>query len=124
MITVTASGKVWGCPLFYEYSLRHPNFADLNKYFYGELQTLNPLARETIVGISNNYAELRMDAFQTDSGECFLCPDIGYCTVCPVIKSLANVPLTKIPHHVCEIQKILISERKRFAVQTGVINGC
>jgi len=55
-----------------------------------------------------------MDHYATLDRDCFLCPEIEYCSVCPISSSLPDYPLNKIPGFICKIQKIKINEILRF----------
>jgi hypothetical protein len=45
---------------------------------------------------------------------CYLCPDLEYCQICPINAAFTGSPLGKIPGYVCEIQRIKAKEKKEF----------
>ncbi len=46
--------------------------------------------------------------------DCYLCPELEDCEICPLNAAFNGSPLGKIPSYICEIQKIKIKEKKKF----------
>jgi hypothetical protein len=84
------------------------------KYCFGTLKKFTKNYTKKYSQVLQNYSELRMDHYAIPDRDCFLCPEIEYCSVCPISSSLSGYSLKKIPRYVCEIQKIKINEIIRF----------
>lgn len=113
-LTISANGEIWGCPLFSDYFDRIGESPEREKYCFGTLEEFSKDYDQKYPQVLQNYSELRMDRYSTPDRDCFLCPDLEYCSVCPVSSSLSGYPLKKIPDFVCKIQKIKINEILRF----------
>jgi hypothetical protein len=105
---VTANGEIWGCPLFPDYFVRSSGGGEDMKYRFGTLEKFCINPHETYEEISHNYAMLRMDNYSSTKMDCFLCPNIRNCFVCPVSSSFTGAALDQIPDYICQIQKIKI----------------
>jgi sulfatase maturation enzyme AslB (radical SAM superfamily) len=112
--SISANGEIWGCPLFSDYFDRIDESSEREKYCFGTLEEFSKDYDQKYSKVLQNYSELRMDHYSTPDRDCFLCPDLEYCSVCPVSSSLSGYPLKKIPDFVCKIQKIKIHEILRF----------
>ncbi len=113
-IAITPDGAIWGCPLFPDYFEQFGECEEAQKYLLGRLEELETNPKEILQSISSNYDVLRLDNFSTSKTECFLCPNIGYCSVCPISSSFCGDPLNKIPDYICEIQKIKVATWLKF----------
>jgi len=103
-----------GCPLFSDYFDRTKESLVRERYCLGTLKEFSKDYDQKYSRILQNYSELRMDHYSTPDRNCFLCPDLKNCSVCPVSSSLSGGPLKKIPGFICKIQKIKINEILRF----------
>lgn len=106
--SITPDGELWGCPLFPDYFERFGDRKVAQEYRFGKFVEIRENFHEIYKNIFQNYAQLRMDNCSTSKNECFLCPNIGYCSVCPISSSFSGEPLNKIPDYLCKIQKIKI----------------
>lgn len=113
-LIITPDEKIWGCFLIPEYFHGRESSVDYEKYFFGTLDDFIENHRTLYPQISSNYARLSMDHFSTSKMECFLCPELEDCAVCPINASFCGSPLEKIPDYACEIQKMEIREKKLF----------
>jgi len=113
-LSISTNGEIWGCPLFSDYFERTGESSERKKYCFGTLEEFSKDYDQKYSQILQNYSELRMDHYSTPDRDCFLCPDIEYCSVCPISSSLSGSPLKKIPSFICKIQKIKINEILRF----------
>jgi len=113
-LSISTNGEIWGCPLFSDYFERMSESSDRPKYCFGMLGEFTKNYRKKYPQVLQNYSELRMDNYSTLDRDCFLCPEIEYCSVCPISSSLSNYSLKKIPSFVCKIQKIRIHEILNF----------
>jgi len=113
-LSISTNGEIWGCPLFSDYFERMRESSDRSKYCFGTLEEFSKDYEKKYSQVLQNYPELRMDYYSTPEMDCFLCPDVEYCSVCPISSSLSGFSLKKIPSYVCEIQKIKIHEILRF----------
>ena len=113
-LSISTNGEIWGCPLFSDYFERKGESAEKQKYCFGKLEEFSKDYERKYSRILQNYSQLRMDHYSTPEMDCFLCPEIEYCSVCPISSSLSGYSLKKIPGYVCEIQKIKINEILRF----------
>ena len=99
-MAVTPEGKLWGCFLFPEYTPHSTDTHQPDEYFFGDLDTFIRNHKEIYPRISSNYKKLSMDHFKTPHMDCFLCPNLEECGVCPVNISFTGYPLGKIPSFV------------------------
>jgi len=113
-IAVTTEGHIWGCQLFADYFNRKENTRDYSKYHFGHFETYKSDLQNINSRILPNYKKLSMDNFKTENRDCFLCPDIEYCLVCPVNAAFFSRSIGKIPDYFCRIQKIKINQKKLF----------
>lgn len=109
-------GRVWGCHLFSDY-FPGEGSADLQRYCYGPLEEFQKHPEEARLRLAPHYGRLAMDNFATSRGECFLCPEVERCTVCPVNAAFSGSPLGRIPLYVCRIRKIVMQAENRFRRQ-------
>ncbi len=113
-MAITPDEKIWGCFLFPDYFKGKENSLEHKDFFFGTLDDFIEDHKNIFPRISSNYARLSMDNFSTSRMECFLCPELEKCTVCPINASFSGHSLGKIPFYLCEIQKIKIKEKEKF----------
>lgn len=113
-LTVTASGEVWGCPLFYTYFRERPDSDLYDDFHFGHLQDLSSQDTLKLRQTARNYRCFRMDHFYTNRGPCFLCDQVAQCGMCPITIALAGNPLGKIPHYACQLNRIHNREYRRY----------
>jgi hypothetical protein len=113
-MAITPDEKIWGCFLFPDYFKAKENSLEHKDFFFGRLDDFIEDHRNLYPRISANYSRLSMDNFSTSRIECFLCPKIEKCAVCPINASFSGHPLGEIPSYFCEIQRIRIKEKEKF----------
>jgi hypothetical protein len=113
-LTITPDEGIWGCFLFPDYFKGKEDSTEYQKFYFGSLDDFIKDYKNVYPRISSNYSQLSMDNFSTSHLECFLCPELENCTVCPVNASFSGNPLGKIPSYLCKIQKIKIKEKEKF----------
>jgi hypothetical protein len=113
-LAITPDEKIWGCFLFPDYFKGKENSVEHKNFFYGILDDFIEDHKNLHPRISSNYARLSMDNFSTSRMECFLCPELEKCAVCPINASFSGHSLGKIPSYLCEIQKIRIKQKEKF----------
>lgn len=111
---VSPDGKLWGCALFADYFKDRENSSLYEKYCFGDIGHLGEKPENVFKKIRLNYSRLSMDQFSTKAMDCFLCPDLQNCAVCPMDVSFAGHSWNAIPDYVCTIQKIKIREKEKF----------
>lgn len=114
-VTITTDGDLWGCDCFYFYFKNRENLSQGSGYYYGNVISDHPseiIKRSEAV--KQSYEEFRADRYHTRKMPCFLCPNVMECFVCPAVlySDTENSDLFFIPDHICEINKILISQSK------------
>jgi len=113
-LAVTPDEEVWGCQLFPEYFKVRKNSAEFKKFFFGTLDNFIANYKNIYARIYRNYTWLSTDNYSTAAMDCYLCPELEDCQVCPVNAAFSGSPLAKIPDYVCEIQRIKAEEKKKF----------
>ncbi|MGE5340054.1 MAG: radical SAM protein [Candidatus Omnitrophota bacterium] len=113
-MAIAPDGKLWGCPLFYDYFKGKENTPDYRKYFFGDLDTFIAHHETIHPNILLHYEELNQDYFCTDHGYCFMCDELEECATCPIFAAQASSELGKIPSRVCELTKIRRRVIKEF----------
>jgi hypothetical protein len=113
-LAITPDEKIWGCFLFPDYFTGKENSLEHKNFFFGSLDDFIKDHKNLYPRISANYGRLSMDNFSTSRMECFLCPELEKCAVCPINASLSGHSLGKIPSYLCEIQKIRIKQKEKF----------
>ena len=113
-MAVTHDEHVWGCFLFPEYKPHCQSPHKPSEFFFGDLDTFIINHKEIYPRISSNYKQLSMDRFKTSHMDCFLCPYLEECGVCPVNISFTGYPLGEIPDYVCQIHKIKIQIKEEL----------
>lgn len=113
-LAVTPDGEIWGCQLFSEYFKGRESSPEFKKFFFGTLDNFAANYKNIYRRIYGNYSRLSTDNYSTTTMDCYLCPDLEYCQICPVNAAFTGSPLGKIPDNVCEIQRIKAKEKKKF----------
>jgi sulfatase maturation enzyme AslB (radical SAM superfamily) len=113
-LTVTASGEVWGCPLFYSYFRERPDSDLYNDFHFGHFQDLSTHGALKLRQTARNYQRFRMDHFRTSRRPCFLCDQVQQCGMCPITIAMSGNSLGKIPTYACQLNKIHNREFRRF----------
>lgn len=113
-LALTPDKGIWGCYLFPDYFKGKEKTAEYKKFYFGLLDNFIKNHNYIYPRISSNYAPLSMDNFSTPEMRCFLCSELENCAVCPINAGFSGLPLGKIPHYICEIQKIRIREKEKF----------
>ncbi len=113
-LAVTPDEGIWGCFLFPDYFRGKENSPEYQKFYFGQLDDFIENHKTIYPRISSNYARLSMDNFSASRLDCFLCPELENCAVCPVNASFSGNPLGEIPSYLCKIQKIKIKEKAKF----------
>jgi sulfatase maturation enzyme AslB (radical SAM superfamily) len=116
-LAITPDEEIWGCFLFPDYFKGKENSPEYQKFYFGALDDFIENHKSIYPRILSNYAQLSMDNFSTSRLECFLCPELENCAVCPVNASFSGNPLGKIPSYLCKIQKIKIKEKDKFRTE-------
>jgi hypothetical protein len=113
-LVVTPDEEIWGCQLFPEYLKGKENSGEFKKFFFGTLDRFIANYKNIYPRIYRNYAWLSTDNYSTTTMDCYLCPELEYCQICPINAAFTGSPLGKIPGYVCEIQRIKAKEKKEF----------
>jgi hypothetical protein len=113
-LAITPDEGIWGCFLFPDYFQGKENSAEYQKFYFGSLDDFIDNHKRIYPRIRSNYARLSMDNFSTPRLECFLCPELENCAICPINASFSGNPLGEIPPYMCKIQKIKIKEKEKF----------
>ncbi len=116
-LLVTPTGQIWGCPLFYEFFKGKESSPAYGEYCFGGL----PDFVNTYRRVPANYARFRMDNFHRSNSPCFLCPLVEKCIICPVSRPEGDAPRLLVASYLCEMSKILIAEKEKFARGTGTL---
>jgi sulfatase maturation enzyme AslB (radical SAM superfamily) len=113
-LAITADGQVWGCFLFADYFREKRKTSEFNKYYFGTLDDFIAGGQAAYSKILLNYSRLSMDNFKTKETDCFLCPELKFCQVCPISAAFSGLPIGRIPEHLCTIQRIKHEEIRRL----------
>jgi len=113
-MAITPDEKIWGCFLFPDYFQGKENSPEYQKFYFGALDDFIENHKSIYPRILSNYTGLSMDNFSTSRLECFLCPELENCAVCPINASFSGNPLGEIPSYLCKIQKIKIKEKEKL----------
>lgn len=115
-MAVSPEGNLWGCFLFHDYFKTRKDNPEFNEYSFGALSDFRR-DYETAPGypmIAANYSELRQDLYQVEGNNCFLCPEIETCRVCPINAAYETGSLGKISCQKCQLMKIEKNIHKLF----------
>jgi len=120
-LAVTPEEKIWGCFLFPDYFKGKENSIEYKKFSFGDLANFIENHEKIYPLVSSNYAQLSMDNFSTPRKDCFLCSELENCAVCPINAAFSGGSLGRIPHYMCDIQKIKIKEKKKFKKESLIM---
>jgi len=113
-ITITTDGHIWGCHLFSDYYYREKKTSGYEKFHFGHFETFKSNWQNTFPQIKSQYKKLSMDEYKADKRECFLCPDIQWCQVCPVNAAFSSGSIGTISEFFCRLQQLKIRQKKLF----------
>lgn len=115
-IAVTPEGKLWGCFLFHDYFKSRENDPQYAEYSFGYLNDFIKDYKTRYSEIMVNYSGLRQDFYyvEEEGKDCFLCPELQTCSVCPVNAAYTTGSLGKIPCRKCKLMKIEKNARNLF----------
>ncbi|MGB8952997.1 MAG: hypothetical protein WCC06_10090 [Candidatus Aminicenantales bacterium] len=111
-LAITPKGNIWGCLLFPDYFQGKEKTSEYKKYYFGRLHSFIKKYPQVYPPVQANCERLSLVNFSTSQTDCSLCPDMEDCRVCPVSASFSGSPLGKIPDFVCQLQQVLIKEKK------------
>ena len=113
-LSITPGGRIWGCFLFPEYYKQKGNRSEAKKFLFGDFTKFFKHPEKIYKKIMARYDQLNMENYSTPSKNCFLCPDIENCDICPVISAYSTSKIGRIPEFVCRLKKINIQAKKVF----------
>ena len=113
-LSITPDGKLWGCHLFADFYNGKEAAKEYSKFCFGELGSFIENSERVYHEISANYSNFRMDQFHTDDKLCVDCEEIDECKVCPVDNRIHGHSFNRIPHWICEHNKITRQVRREF----------
>jgi sulfatase maturation enzyme AslB (radical SAM superfamily) len=114
-LALLPDNTVWGCYMFYDLLGHLPAHSDYGKYCFGKLPAFTRAVAKTKI-VTANYADLRQDYFFTVRKKlCSLCPELEYCSVCPVVAALATSRLAVIPGWICRLKQLNARFKPVFA---------
>ncbi len=113
-MAVTPEGKLWGCFLFHDYFKTREDDPQYREYSFGALGDFIEDYETRYPGIMENYSELRQDFYQVEGNDCFLCPEVETCRVCPINAAYETGSLGKISCQKCQLMKIEKNTRNLF----------
>jgi sulfatase maturation enzyme AslB (radical SAM superfamily) len=113
-MAVTPGGKLWGCFLFHDYFKTRLDDPQYREYSFGPLNDFIVDYEIIYPGITANYSELRQDFYQAEGNDCFLCPEVKTCRVCPINAAYSTGSVGKIPSKICKLIKIEKNAREVF----------
>lgn len=113
-LAFTPDGRIWGCHLFSDYFRGKERVAASRRYGLGTLSELPGDPQAALARLAPRFERLAVDRLATSRGECFLCPKVEQCTVCPVNAAFSGSPLGRIPLYVCRIRRIMMKAEDRF----------
>ncbi|MDQ1350202.1 MAG: Radical protein [Acidobacteriota bacterium] len=118
-MAVTPEGNLWGCFLFHDYFKTRKDDPQYRDYFFGTLSDFIADYKRRYPAIKANYSELRQDFYQVEGSDCFLCPEIETCRVCPINAAYETGSLGKISCQKCRLMKIEKGARAVFVNALG-----
>jgi sulfatase maturation enzyme AslB (radical SAM superfamily) len=113
-LAFTPDGRIWGCHLFSDYFRGKKRAEASRRYGLGTLSEISGSPEAARARLAPRFEQLAMDRMATRRGDCFLCPKVEQCTVCPVNAAFSGSPLGRIPLYVCRIRKIVMEAENRF----------
>jgi sulfatase maturation enzyme AslB (radical SAM superfamily) len=123
-ISVTPDEEVWGCYLFHDYLKNKQKDNDYSAYSFGKLDEFIENHETLFPRILENYLDLRQSRFLTDAEEefCFLCEEVGHCSVCPVNAAYSTGFIGRIPAWLCRLNKIQMRAKERFLEKKALLS--
>lgn len=113
-LAITPDGKLWGCHLFADFYTGKETTDEYSKYCLGDLVSFAESREKVFTEVSANYSKFRMDQFCTDHTLCANCEEMEECKVCPIDNRLQSSSFDRIPHWICEQNKITRQVRREF----------
>lgn len=113
-MAVTPGGRLWGCFLFHDYFKTRADDPQYRDYSFGTLADFIADHETLYPGAAANYSELRQDLYQVEGKDCFLCPELETCRVCPINAAYATGSLGSISCQECQLMKIEKNAREGF----------
>lgn len=113
-LSITPDGRIWGCYLFPEYYKQKGKKSEAKKYLFGDFKKFSQNPDEIYKRTMVHYNQLAMENYSTPSKNCFLCPEIENCDVCPVITAYSSSKIGHIPEFVCQLKKTVIHAKKNL----------
>jgi hypothetical protein len=98
----------------YRYFKTREDDPQYREYSFGELGDFIENHESRYPGIKANYSELRQDFYQVEGKDCFLCPGVETCRVCPINVAYSTGSLGKISCQKCALIKIEKNTRNRL----------
>jgi sulfatase maturation enzyme AslB (radical SAM superfamily) len=113
-LAFTPDGRIWGCHLFSDYFRGKKRAEASRRYGLGTLSEISGSPEAARARLALRVERLAMDRMATRRGDCFLCPQVEQCTVCPVNAAFSGSALGRIPLHICRIRRIIMKAEDRF----------
>ena len=113
-LAITPDGKLWGCHLFADFYNGKETIKEYSKYCFGDLGSFAECSERVYPEITANYLKFRMDQFRTDHTLCVDCEEMEECKACPVDNRIHGHSFNRIPHWICEHNKITRQVRREF----------
>lgn len=113
-MAITPGENVWGCSVFHDYLKSRDEKPEFHAYSFGKLDDFIKNHETIYPRILFNYSSLKQENFFTENQHCSLCPEVYSCCVCPASTAYATSFIGKISPWVCNINRILKKEKKRF----------
>ncbi len=113
-LSITPDGQIWGCFLFPEYLKQKERKSDAKRFLFGNLDKFSRNPDHIYEKTMSHYHQLNMENYSTPHKNCFLCPDIENCDICPVITAYSSSKIGHIPEFVCRLKKTAIQAKKNF----------
>jgi sulfatase maturation enzyme AslB (radical SAM superfamily) len=120
-MAITPEENLWGCYLFHDYFKNREENPDFYTYYFGKLDTFLEHHETVYLCSILNYTILRQEFFFTENQNCFLCPSVDNCNVCPILAAYATSFIGKIPNWICRINRIERIEKKQFLETSGKV---
>ena len=118
-MAVTPAGKLWGCFLFHDYFKTREDDPQYQDYSFGTLGDFIKDYETFYPEIMANYSELRQDFYQAEGNDCFLCPELDSCRVCPINAAYSTGSVGKISCQKCALMKIEKNAREVLVNASG-----
>lgn len=113
-MSITPAEDVWGCSIFHDYLREQTENPDFRTYWFGKLDNFIQNHKSAYPRILLNYAALTQNFFFTENQFCFLCPEVGTCSVCPVSAAYTTSVIGKISPWVCHLKRLQKKAKQKF----------